>query len=618
MDIYSYAQGIVTNYKNETNTIDVVEGLDFSMYDTLREIEFLSSGHYMNGDYDENGQLRPFQDIITRILENQRAAEEIDTSDLKLGTNDSKFYTRAQLLDKYNQDWLENNRIDLFINDAIEARGKYGGLLVKVFDEYNDVSMEVVDWTAFAGDEADLESGVKCITHFYSPSKLLEVAKEREWDMDVAKKAIELYATANQEEGEYREQRETTGDYILVRELSGSLSKQYMDENADEREYSFQMHYLVGTEFTDKEGNSEAMTLKSVELPQSPYYYLPYKKRGGNARMLGIGMVERSKHAQIQTNRGAQNYKKAMDFASTHVLQSASKNLKGKNVLTQLKSGTILQTEEGKPLQGVDMTPKALQFLDNYLANWQNQVDRATGTYAVSTGEQLPSGTPYRLGAILDQNAQSQFDLRREEFGMLLNRIYVERIIPHFIEKIKNSNELNLKFDADELEKIDEEIESKIADKKVIKNWFDGVYAKLPPIQRFQAMKTDRAMLIEGMDKELKKGKSRRRIVNDMGEKWRKYWAETDGKIYAQVTNEKSKKGIMLETINNVMLQYLQYKPQLDQDPEARKLFNSIVQTAGLPPIDFTNSQPVDPVQAGAKPLKEKEPQTITARNVEN
>jgi hypothetical protein len=201
---------------------------------------------------------------------------------------------------------------------------------------------------------------------------------------------------------------------------------------------------------------------------------------------------------------------------------------------------------------------------------------------------------------------------------MLLNRIYVERIIPHFIEKIKNSNELNLKFDADELEKIDEEIESKIADKKIIKNWFDGVYAKLPPIQRFQAMKTDRAMLIEGMDKELKKGKSRRRIVNDMGEKWRKYWAETDGKIYAQVTNEKSKKGIMLETINNVMLQYLQYKPQLDQDPEARKLFNSIVQTAGLPPIDFTNSQPVDPVQAGAKPLKEKEPQTITARNVEN
>jgi len=605
---------IVKNYKDSSNQVDVVEGLDFDMYGTLREIEFLSSGHYMNGDYDEDGNLKPFQDIVTRILENQRAAEEIDTADIRLATDDPDFYTRALLIDKYNQEWLYKNRVDQKLNDMIEARGKYGGLLVKVTEADDDLHLDVVDWTTFAGDEVDLESGVKVITSYYTPAKLLEMAEEKGWDIDQVKEAIELYAEANQEDSEYREQRETTGKYVVVRELSGTLPRTFIDEDADEHSYSFQIHYVAGTEFTSEEGLNQTKTLFSEELDENPYYYLPYKKRGGNANMLGTGMVERAKHAQVQSNRAAQQYKRAMDFASTHVLQSSSQNLKGKNVLTQLKSGTILHHEDGKPISGVDMSPQALAHLDRYLANWQNQVDRATGTYSVSTGENLPSGTPYRLGAILDQNAQSQFDLRREEMGIMLGRVYKERIIPYFIKKIKSANEMNLKFNPDELEQIDYEIEQKVADKQIIENYFAGNYEGLPPLMKFEAMRADRGAIMEGLDKQLKKGKNRRTIKNDMGNKWREYWDECKDKVYAEITNEKRKKGVILESVNNVLMQYLQFKPQLDQDPEARKLFNEITNLAGLSPIDFTNSQPIQPANAPAEPMTEEQPLAQSAR----
>jgi hypothetical protein len=606
-NIYTLVSGIVNDYRDESNEIDVVEGLSFRMYTTVREVEFLSSGHYMNGDEDEDGQLRPFMDVTTRILENQRAAEEIDTSDLRIVSDNPDFYTRAMLLDKYNQEWLRKHRVDQFLNDAIEARGKYGGLLIKVTEDDDDIQLSVVDWTRFAGDAADLEYGLKIVTHYYTPAQLLDVAKARGWDMDEAKEAIKLYAQADMEDSEYHEQRETTGKYVLVREVTGTLQRKFIDEDADEFEYAYQIHYLAGTEFKDTDGKSVAKTLFSEELEQSPYYYLPYKKRGGNAKLLGIGQVERAKHAQVQSNRAAQQWKRAMDFASTHVLQSSSKNLKGKNVLSQVKPGTIIYTDENRPISGVDMSPQALQHLDRYLMSWQNTVDRATGTYSVSTGEDLPSGTPYRLGAILDQNAQSQFDLRREEFGILINRIYQERIIPFFIRQIKNSDELNLKFNPDELEQIDMEIETREADKQIIKNYFDGAYNDLPPAQKFEAMGADRMMIMDGMDKELKKGKSRRTIKNDMGLQWRSFWDETKDKVYVEVTNESRKKGVMLESINNVLLQYLQYKPQLDQDPEARKMFNDIVQIAGLNPIDFANSQPMEPAQTGAKPMQNQE-----------
>jgi hypothetical protein len=613
--IYSVAQETIDNYRDSSKQIDVVEGLSIDMYQIVRETEFLSSGHYLNGDYDEDGILLPFQDIITRILENQRSAEEVDTADMRIKTDDQDFQLRALLIDKYNQDWLYNNRVDKFLNDAIETRGKYGGLLVKVLESDDNIELQVGDWNAFAGDAVDLQNGIKVFNHYYTPAELLDKASDHGWDIDACKEAIRLYAE-NTQSDDPANMKETVGKYVLVREVTGVMERDYVDENADEYTYSKQLHYLAGTELKDGDGKSLGKTLFSEELDDTLYYYLPYKKRGSNDKMLGIGMVERSKQGQVQTNRATQNYTKALDLASTHVLQSASKNLKGKNVIRQLKTGTILQHDDGKPITGVNMVTPALQFIDNYLMNWQNIVDRATGTYSVATGEDLPSGTPYRLGAILDQNAQSSFDLRREEFGIFLNQIYLDRIIPFFIKQIKKSNQLNLKFNPEELIQIDTDISNKIADQIVLDNYFSGVYSEQAPIMRFQMMQADRALSIEGTTEELKKGKDRRKILNDMKEEWRKYWSECEGKLYIEITNEKKKKGVLAESINNVLLQYMQYKPQLDADPEARKIFNELLGVVGMKPIDFSNSPPAQGVPAGGKPeqVKKNEPLATSAK----
>ena len=153
-----------------------------------------------------------------------------------------------------------------------------------------------------------------------------------------------------------------------------------------------------------------------------------------------------------------------------------------------------------------------------------------------------------------------------------------------------------------------------MADAQIIQNYFDGVYAE-SGVALFEAMGQDRMAIMQGLDQELKKGRNRRKIKNDMGLKWRKYWDECDGKIFAEITNEARKKGVMLESVNNVLLQYLQYKPQLDADPEARKMFNDIVQIAGLSPIDFSNTAPTQPAQgANPQPMEEEEELATSAK----
>lgn len=598
--IYGLAQQVVEEYRNNSQNADVVEGLEFDMYETIREAEFFTSGHYITGDYDENGDLKPFHDIVTRLLENQPSAEEVDRSDLEITTDDEEYYTRANLISKFNQDWMVQNNVGLVLNEAIENRGKYGGVLIKVTESDDNLELSTVDWNSFNGDPQDLNNGIKVINHFYTPSELMKVAKERGWNLDAAKEAIELYAEADTR-NDWREVKETIGKYVLVREVTGDMERSYIDENADDHNYSYQIHYLAGTEFREGDGTERAVTLFSDELDISPYYFLPYKKRHGSSKMLGVGVVERAKHAQVQSNRAAQQYKRSLDFASTHVLQSASKNLKGKNVLTQMKSGAILKVDDGKPISGVDMAPQALAYLDNYLVMWQNQVDRATGTTAIGTGagEQLSSDMTYRLGAVLDQNAQSSFDLRREEFDILLNTIYRERIIPFFIRQIRRKKVLKLKFNPEEIKKLDMDVEQYKADEVIMENYFNGIYDSMPPMMKFLAMDEDKQAIMEGLDQQLKKQKSRRSIT-DFPEG---YWEQVADKLYVAITNERKKKGVMADRVQNVLMQYLQYKPQLDQDPEARKLFNDIVQIAGLDPIDWSNSTPaqVQP-QQGQQP----------------
>lgn len=589
-NIYSFAREVADDY--EKQEVEFMDGLEINMHEEIREVEFMTNQQYISGNEDENGDLKPFMDIVNRALENQRTSEEVDTKDTQIATHDPDFFTRINFLSKYNMDWMEENAISIFHNEAIETRGKYGGVLAKVVETDDNISIEIADWTEFSGDAADLKDGVKVFNHYYTPAGLLEVAEERGWDIEEAKKAIELYAEADQDD-ELKKQRETNGEYILVKEVSGVLPKTFIDEEADEHEYSYQLHYVAGAEYhsDSNEGSVEhGSTLSSVEPKDKVYYYLPYKKRTVSSKVLGFGVVQLSKHAQIQTNIAAQHYADSLDYASSIALQSASKNLKGKNVITGMKKGTILNHDDGKPIQAVDMTPSSLQFLGSYMEQWQQQLNDVTGTYGIATGDtsDLPANMTYRLGAIVDQNSQSAPDLRREEYEQWINTIWKERIIPWQIKQLQNKEELKLKFSPEELKKLDQDIAKFRADEIIVDSLLNGDFDDVPVPMRMEVMRAQRDALLDGVMKQLKKGKNRRGITDFPDDYW-----DLDtilSKAYVDITGERENKKATLETSTSILTQYVNLKPILDQDPNARKIFNGIVQKAGMEPISFEES----------------------------
>ena len=72
------------------------------------------------------------------------------------------------------------------------------------------------------------------------------------------------------------------------------------------------------------------------------------------------------------------------------------------------------------------------------------------------TGEQPPSGTPYRLQALLNAEANGLFILMRENKGLHLEEIMRRYVLPHFKKTLKNSDEVISILEGEELETFDE------------------------------------------------------------------------------------------------------------------------------------------------------------------
>lgn len=614
--IHSFVRKAIDGY--EKDRPEIVDGLDFNMHDILEEVEYMANNRYTKGDKDENDNYKPFYNITTRLLNNQKAAEDIDRKDMIIATDNPNYYGRAFLLNKYNQTWMRKAKLATVLNDFTETRGKYGGVLIKKTEGDGELYLDIVDWHNVVVDQIDIKSGVIIENKYYTPAELLKEANHRGWDIESVKRAIELYTKEDQDDmlrqGEHSQKREAISGYVLVREMYGVLPKTYIEEEGDEFDFTMQLHVLAGSEVVSDQGEEKGVILFSGEIDESPFKYLPYRKRSVKGTELGFGIIEEARHAQIWTNYGIMAEKNALDYSSKTVLQTASKKYKGKNVLTDFKNGTILEHEEGKPFQAVDMTPQGIGQLQNFMVQWEQQITKALNVSDISTGQDTPANMPYRLGAILDQNAQSVYNQRREEAGNFWNEIYKDWVIPYLIKQIKKEETIVAELTPDEMIAIDEDFSNYVANRQLIENLLDGKYDSLNPVLRLTVLDQEREAIKQQSLQRLRRGKNKREFSFPEG-----YWSkDVVFQLDVQISNEQKQKQAFLETRSNILTQYLQFRDVIKADPAARKIFEGLVEASGMSSIDFdlspSQADQLPANQPPAQPTKPSQPAVETAK----
>lgn len=554
MTIIEAVEKLEADYKGRQ--IELIDGLFYNQFDTIRTVEFYSNSKYLKGNIDELGKEKPFYNINKFRVNVAVRATDLDIKDIQISADGAEFYNEAWLLGKEAYEWMKTSHFDVFLNDMGKTRAKYGGVLVKKCIEKEEgkeeLELEVVNWKNAITDQVNIEDGVIIEKHFLLPEELMEKAEV--WDKSDLNEILKTAQKSKDYDGR-----------LCVYEVHGMFPESYFEKNGSEFDYKRYSAILYM-------GGKKKEVLFYEEEKENPYKYLAWDKIPG--RGLGAGIVEDGFEAQVWTNDLMIKETRITELASKIVLKTNSKKA-GNNVLTDVDNGHIFELEDGGDINVLSLTPTSLPELGNLAQRWDNQFERVSSTFNAITGEQMPSGTPYRQTAILNSEASSLFDYRREEAGIFVAELFYDWVIPFLIKKLKKQHVLKSDFTDDELNRIDEGFKKYKAKRTVIGKVLEGATPN----------EVDYTSELENISKELNMTGNERYIEVPEG-----YFDRIEYKVSVVTTGENRNKAAILETLNNILLT-VSKNPAILQDPIMLGIFRKIADVAGVSPAELGLSQ---------------------------
>lgn len=569
---------IKTNYDK---TIDLVSGLPFSQKNLIRTIEFYNNSKYLNGQKDELGRDKPFMQILNSVCDVENSAKDLDTADIQITSDDSNHFLESFLLSKDLYVWMKESNFAKTINDMRDTHTRYGSLLVKkcieVEDGKKELEIELPEWKNVITDQVNIIDGAIIETHYMTASEIYE--KKGIW-----KKVDEVLKILKDGGSTKR---------IPIYEIRGFFPRAYIKEldgtktSEKDLEFSYQLYYIAGTpQESGKTDTFDALIpLYWEDDTEKVYKYLARKPRAG--RGFGVGVMEEGEEAQVWTNDAVLKQYRAMEYTTKVIGQSASKKLKGRNLLTEVDDGTILEHEDGKPITGVNLLPAGgLQQYSSLIAQWYSQLEKTTSSYAAQRGDSPNSGTPFRLQATVLQQSSSVFKVLQEEFGIFLTEIIEDWVLPFLAKKLSVEHILSYDFSPEELKEIDKKFSTYNANIKAKEKMLNGELVTGEDYQSYLDM----------YDNLIKETKSKRFIQIPKG-----FYDNLQAKVTINITGEQRNKAVTLESLNNLLITYAS-NPNLSADPVASKLLEKIVELsgAGISPVSISASMSEKNKQAEA------------------
>ena len=576
--ILSYVDDLVDAY---AEPVQRLSGLTRKPKDIIRTVEFYTSNQYLSGNKDELGRDKPFYNVCNYRVTTAKVATDLDVKDIKYEADSLQDSLQAMMINKELYQYLKETNFSQTLNEMGQTRPKYGGLLVKRHEvdgkKGMDLKIEVVDWVNVDFDPSDVAGGVIIERFYLQPSEF--ASKSDVWEN--VKETLDAHAKANKNKPAK----------IEILEVSGEFPETFDTdiEDGDESKYKRMCFYIAQV-------GKKKFLLYKEDQKVSNFKYLPWEAIG---KGFGRGVVEDGFESQWAINDTMISMKNAMELSGKVILSTNSKKVSG-NALTDVSSGHIFEMEANATLNSLNLLPSAFPQFQNVIELWNQQYDRASSTFqGANTGEAPTAGTPYSQVALLNQVANSPFEYQREVWGIFLNELLNDWILPFIKKRILKKHNLVADYTPEELELIDEAI----VNYAIMPNVIDAIIAgkSLDP----QALELLKQVTKEALVKE--NGAKREFIIPEK-------WMDVGGKISANITGELKNKAAVLQSLSQVAKDIMaSFNPNTGEymamkDPTLSKLYGTIIEMSGIP-LSFAqlkgnqSSQP-QPMQADVTAVK--------------
>lgn len=566
--IYSIYTELHLINENYNTPINIVDGLTFRQKDLIRTIEFYSNSKYLNGQLDELGREKPFYNIINSMCDVENAAKDIDTKDVQAISDDGQHYVESFLLAKDLYEWMKEVNFAKTLNDMRDAHTRYGSLLVKKCLELEDgkkvLKIEIPEWKNVITDQVDIVNGPVVECH-YMP--LMDIMAKDAWDQD---QISELTGKLKTNGGySYRVPVYEVRGYFpvaFIKELEGKEKITAKDKTT----FTYQLYYLAAPSPDTKK--SEAPGIVGEKLiplywennTEKVYKYLARKKKSGRA--FGVGVSEEGEEAQVWTNDTVLKQFRAMEFTTKVIGQTASKKLKGRNLLNEVDDGSILEHEDNKPITALTLLPAGgLSQYAGLISQWFTQFERATSAYSAQRGESPTSRTAAKLQTAVLQQSGSVMNGLREDMGIFLTEIFEDWLLPYLSKRLNAEHILAHDFTLAELQEIDKNFATHTANAMAKEMMLSGKVVSVEDYAKFREEAMSRVQLTKS-SRFLKLPKD--------------YYKKVKAKVTFNITGEQQDKKAVSEVLINIMKIYVG-NPQLIMDPVLTQIFMKIIEVSG-------------------------------------
>lgn len=568
--------------------------VNFSMLETINTIDAYINSKHTSGLTDSLGREKPFFNIVTAAINIWYRATDIDRKDIRLKATKMADSVAAFLGTIHLKTWMRRTNFGVFLNQWGRTLAQYGSAVVKFVEKDGVLYPQCIPWNRIIVDAIDFSANARIEKLYFTPAQL---RMRKGYDQTAVENLITAVAARQTLD---KETVDTIAGYIEVYEVHGELPLAFLKKDPttitpeDKTTYRQQMHVVSFVQA--REGYDDFELYKGKEK-QDPYMITHLIEEDG--RTLAIGAVEYLFDAQWMQNHTVKNMKDMLDLSSKLIFQTTDSNLEGRNVLTAVEQGDIITTAANTALTQVNNGSHDLAALQNFAGQWRAMAQELTSTPDALRGNTLPSGTPYSLGALLNQNASSLFEIMTENKGLAIEKMMRVFVIPHLKTKLNNGDEIGAELDAEGIAQIDSMYIPKEAIRRenqrvisqVLTSAEQAAQGKMPgPTQPFNA---DTAK--QQVQSELASSGNMRFFTPDDAKKiqWNEVFKDFEWTCEVDVTDEETDKKTVLTTLNTVF-QTIASNPMVLQNKNTVMLLGKILEATGtVSPIELSTTEQI-------------------------
>jgi L-fucose mutarotase/ribose pyranase (RbsD/FucU family) len=566
--------GIIRREINDftQNQIEVVPGCYFNQYDTIKRIHMVDNSKFEN-NVPYHGLERIFFNISTFRRDNTAKAIDIDTKDIRLVEDNPESEFATFIAEKEFKLFLKEDDFGQTLNDFSDDLATYGSIVAKKIGN----KVENVDLRRLFLDPtvAKIQQS-RFITHelFMTEEELREM--DGKWDHieDVIEKFGSYYAPRSYEnDGTVNIQGSTS--YYKIYERYGSVPEYMLNEKSKSKKLVRAMFVVAepmatttrygnnGQQFTEEDGLVLAKVKWDKEYPFEDCHLRKIK-----GRWLGVGTIEELFPIQERFNEIKNQRRVSMETSAIHLFQTADRKA-ARNLAKYQSNGDVIFADQ--PITPVATEERNLAAFQEEEASYSQEADRLVYAFDQVRGEEISSSTPATNAVIQNNNVNSFFKKKRENFGLFISRLMNNHVLPSLLKNISKDHVLRFIGEPDDLAKLDSYIAPHYIKAKVIEEIMSGKKVYMEELQQ----------ITEEVNRELRKKGSQRFL--DI----KKDFYKNSKFVFDIVVTDEQRDTAVLAQNTFKIVSDLAANPALIEDPVMKAFYTKYASYVGISPMEL-------------------------------